>query len=835
MYILCFLCAICSFNTHVSLRFAQPPAGNGVHVFPDSPLTHSLTHLIIPSLAPLHAHAPSASHTLHPQVVIQPGTKPEDSFTITWVVTHGTAISVATTAAGAFDVTVEGNNSDDFKNWYDTKTNPGGNLRGAYEDSTFFFVQINRKKNDPVTIDTQIHQLFSDPSQHAVTSCKKHDDHTIQGCVAQITTHTPEGSPLQSMMNDNVHGVDNGPRKVIQVVYGCKTNGQVDLTLTIRTQPFGDIEFKWSKKCDYTPGFSVATTKYAATTVPDVVSNGEPKPAFTSSNVTGITDPYNGPGTSRSFWIWLNPKEAEAHQTMVMSDVEITSSHPKICAPKFVKSVNDHTFDPDKPGEPIPMDIDYTACNPNVGGITSYNITMTLGGFKHVTISWRKANGHAPGLQIECGKGCPDVFPTTPAANSSNDKQMVVVSGKTQSVWAQDYANPENLPVVENEVWRTEFPIKALQKAYPQSVIAFEFDSTTQSQCAFEQTPANLDSTVITSTTPEKWALDYWCKPMNNDAVPLKVSLKLTNFEPISFFFKKNVRWLADLDVGKITKGDVNSRGTYTSSWGPDVRFARNRRRGFGKDEPGTVETSFNVQFTPNVATTANLSMPVLADDMANSALNHNATDPKTGIKFCNPEYRCSTQTGHDCTKAFFSKGYGFPVKQNDFLKVRITYNCNTTNSTDPVVFSAALLAKDDEYNYTAMQWRWVRYTSPQDPYEPDDFVTKEAPKQVTVSWNAADNGGVSLAHYNLNYTEYLTTDEPDEPTGPTSSILINDQATIGAAQAAALTYVVTGLKNGVKYQFNLNAINIAGKMSDAASADATPEVRKESVECGVD
>ena len=57
----------------------------------------------------------------------------------------------------------------------------------------------------------------------------------------------------------------------------------------------------------------------------------------------------------------------------------------------------------------------------------------------------------------------------------------------------------------------------------------------------------------------------------------------------------------------------------------------------------------------------------------------------------------------------------------------------------------------------------------------------------------------------------------------------------LGAAQEAALTYVVTGLKNGVKYQFNLNAINIAGKMSDAASADATPEVRRESVECGVD
>ena len=56
-----------------------------------SPIPHSLTHLIIPSLAPLHAHAPSASHTLPPQVVIQPGAKPADSFTITWVVTHGTA------------------------------------------------------------------------------------------------------------------------------------------------------------------------------------------------------------------------------------------------------------------------------------------------------------------------------------------------------------------------------------------------------------------------------------------------------------------------------------------------------------------------------------------------------------------------------------------------------------------------------------------------------------------------------------------------------------------------------------------------------------------------
>ena len=51
------------------------------------------------------------------------------------------------------------------------------------------FLEIDQQ--NPVTIDTQVHQLFSDPGQHAITSCKKHDDHSIQGCVAQLTPAVP--------------------------------------------------------------------------------------------------------------------------------------------------------------------------------------------------------------------------------------------------------------------------------------------------------------------------------------------------------------------------------------------------------------------------------------------------------------------------------------------------------------------------------------------------------------------------------------------------------------------------------------------------------------------
>ena len=114
--------------------------------------------------------------------------------------------------------------------------------------------------------------------------------------------------------------------------------------------------------------------------------------------------------------------------------------------------------------------------------------------------------------------------------------------GNAQGPWTQDPKNLGNLPVITNEVYRTEFPIAAILKKYPLQVVDFLFNTgDLKSQCANEQTPATLKYRDITAAQPTNWALNYWCRPMNNERVPLEVTLVLKDFAPVKFQFLKEV------------------------------------------------------------------------------------------------------------------------------------------------------------------------------------------------------------------------------------------------------------------------------------------------------
>ena len=159
-------------------------------------------------------------------------------------------------------------------------------------------------------------------------------------------------------------------------------------------------------------------------------------------------------------------------------------------------------------------------------------------------------------------------------------------------------------------------------------------------------------------------------------------------------------------------------------------------------------------------------------------------------------------------------------------MTIHVTYNCKTTTSVFPIIFTAALQVSDEDKKYTPMQWRWAKYTSPTPPGQPGGYTVKAESERAELSWTVPDNGGVALSHYDLNVTSYKTGDFDLEPTGETlvfTNLTTFKKGSMASKEGDDMTLVHTGLKNNVKYMFTLRAVNVADKLGDVAQTDATP------------
>ncbi len=95
-------------------------------------------------------------------------------------------------------------------------------------------------------------------------------------------------------------------------------------------------------------------------------------------------------------------------------------------------------------------------------------------------------------------------------------------------------------------------------------------------------------------------------------------------------------------------------------------------------------------------------------------------------------------------------------------------------------------------------------------PNAPTNVIATRGDTQATISFDApANNGGTAITDYII---EYKLTSEPTVWTTFTDGVSTN------------LTATVTGLTNGLSYDFRVSAVNVVGAGSASSTATVTPE-----------